>query len=364
MDKRAFYEQVKSVSELLGGILGSDFKEELLKFILLSSLTDSQALDVVNTLARNIEWLKTLSSGERIDALREIVKHVKKGETCNEAIQKVKKKDEELFEAEVALFYAALYLSDTQLAEEVSNLLECVKDRLGPRAALWLLSFLKDVYSKAFSTKSMEAANAELRNVVEKVFRYPESTSEGCAIASSIVHAMMEGLSPIIRMLRELRDLLYAQKVPHTDKRVADLIGDIGEEYAKLYLKDDIKEVVSRKTGIPKEELEVVWSTEKGGPDFYVYHKGKLIAIGDVKATIDPDVSLSKLWERAIDQSLKKKYFMGKWKDQFNDVEYGVPVGVRIKADALDQALAKWDLKDVIEAGVRPDPYPNPNYKP
>jgi hypothetical protein len=36
VDKRVFYEQVKSVSELLGSIFGRDFKEELLKSILLS----------------------------------------------------------------------------------------------------------------------------------------------------------------------------------------------------------------------------------------------------------------------------------------------------------------------------------------
>lgn len=42
------------------------------------------------------------------------------------------------------------------------------------------------------------------------------------------------------------------------------------------------KTVVSRRTGIPKEELKVFQGYETKGPDFYVYHKNGLVAIVEV----------------------------------------------------------------------------------
>ncbi len=59
------------------------------------------------------------------------------------------------------------------------------------------------------------------------------------------------------------------------DPRVKGPVGEIGWDYARFYREEDVKEVVSRKTGIPKEELKVVQGYETEGPDFYVYHKGK-----------------------------------------------------------------------------------------
>jgi len=197
VDKKAFYEQVASVSGLLGSILGSDFKEELLKAILVTGLTDAQALDVANTLARNVEWLKTLSRGRRMELVRKITDYVKKGDTAEEAVERAKKESEEYvknIENEIAAFYSSILISDAQLAKEVLELIDCVKRNLGYDAAKWLLDVLKKVYGKALNSSggNREVANAKLRDVVEKAFRYPESTLEGCALASAIVSEMRE----------------------------------------------------------------------------------------------------------------------------------------------------------------------------
>jgi len=198
VDKRAFYEQVKSVSELLGGILGSDFKEGLLKSILLNGLTDSQALDVVNTLAKNVEWLKTVSGERRIELVRKITDYVKKGETAEEAVERAKRESEEYVksvENEIMAFCSSISVYNAQLANEVSDLLNHVKGTpgLGPDAAKWLLDVLRDAYFKALtSTGSREVAEAELKRVVEEKFRYPESKEVNCRLATTIVKELME----------------------------------------------------------------------------------------------------------------------------------------------------------------------------
>jgi hypothetical protein len=198
VDKRAFYEQVASVSELLGSILGRDFKEGLLKAILLNGLTDSQALDVVNTLAKNVEWLKTVSGERRIELVRKITDYVKKGETAEEAVERAKRESEEYVksvENEIMAFCSSISVYNAQLANEVKDLLKHVQNTpdLGPDAAKWLLDALKDTYSRTYaSTGSREAAEAELKRVVEEEFRYPESKEVNCRLATTIVKELME----------------------------------------------------------------------------------------------------------------------------------------------------------------------------
>ena len=197
VDKRAFYEQITSVSELLGSILGSDFKEELLKAILFNGLTDSQALDVVNTLAKNVEWLKTLSRGRRTELVRKITDYVKKGETAEEAVERAKEEGEEFAKSvgdEIAAFCSSISVYNAQLANEVKDLLKHVQNTpdLGPDAAKWLLDVLRDTYFKALtSTGSREVAEAELKRVVEEKFRYPESKEVNCRLATTIVKELM-----------------------------------------------------------------------------------------------------------------------------------------------------------------------------
>jgi len=147
-----------------------------------------------------------------------------------------------------------------------------------------------------------------------------------------------------------------------------DYEGKLGEEYVKVYLKDEIKEKASKVFGVPTEELEVKMKETQEGPDFYVYHKGKLMAIGDVKSTIYSNEFPYYLWKRAVTDSFNGKYFTKeRWKDEFKNVQYGIPVAVLIKPDALTEALAKRDFKDAFEAAIPhtiEDLCKNPNYQP
>jgi hypothetical protein len=147
-----------------------------------------------------------------------------------------------------------------------------------------------------------------------------------------------------------------------------DYEGKLGEEYVKAYLKDGIKEKASKVFEVPTEELEVKMKETQEGPDFYVYHKGKLMAIGDVKSTIYSNEFPDYLWKRAVTDSFNGKYFTReRWKDEFKNVQYGIPVAVLIKPDALTEALAKRDFKDAFEAAIPhtiEDFCKNPNYQP
>jgi hypothetical protein len=563
VDKRTFYEQITSVSELLGNILGKDFKEGLLEAILLNGLTDSQALDVVNTLAKNVEWLKTLSGEKRIELVRKITEYVKKGDTAEEAVEKAKRESEEYVKSiknEITEFCSSISTYDAQLAKEVLELINCVKKNLGYDAAKWLLDVSKRVYSKALneSKGNREVANAKLRDVVEKAFRYPESTLEGCALASAIVsemrmksieqaweelnrianypdgikvkgilskeggrfrirlsktllasylgdeacwvkievkgktvyreykpaynyfnlpedigedgeeveitikkittydfiktaikgagapfnivfklggywltmneqevcevsmeedlyhdrgdhgpavifairdywggehliklvhkeskeyvckirigsisfreirnvkyeekrsrliieysqeRAMSEATSKheiflenpksvLVRMAEELREIISAKGLPEVNPEAGILTGEVGWYYVRLYREDEIKEIVSKITGILKEELHVFQGYEREGPDFYVYHKSELIAIVEVKTSVTSMDSLQdRIKKEAIPQV--KRYLHGEWKD----ARFGIIVPIYLE-----------DLDRIIETEFR-----------
>jgi len=195
MGQREFYAQVASVSELLGSMFGRGFKEELVETVLLNGLTDAQALDVVNTLARNVEWLKTLSSRGRTELVRRITDYVAKGETAEEAIERARKESEEFvksLELETLEFYNSI--SDAQLANEVLSLIRHIQERLGAEAARWLLTVLQRVYAEALKSTmgDREFASNRLRSVVEEAFKYPESIAQGCALSSAIVKELMQ----------------------------------------------------------------------------------------------------------------------------------------------------------------------------
>ncbi|MEM4609505.1 MAG: hypothetical protein QW190_01250, partial [Thermoproteota archaeon] len=193
--RREFYAQVASTSEIIGNALGIAFSEEFVETLLLSGLTDSQALDVANELVRNIEWLKAFSSSRRIEAVRRITEYVVKGETAEEAVEKVRRESEEYvrnLELETIEFYNSI--PDTMLANEVLSLIKHIQERLGPEAARWLLEVLKRTYVETLASTlgDREAADNRLRSVVEKAFKYPESVTQGCALSSAVVVELME----------------------------------------------------------------------------------------------------------------------------------------------------------------------------
>ncbi|MBO3842932.1 MAG: hypothetical protein FGF48_11060, partial [Candidatus Brockarchaeota archaeon] len=558
IDRREFYSQIASASEILSGILGKGFAEELVKTLLLSGLTDIQALDIANELVRNVEWLKGLSGDKRIELVKKIVEYVRKGETAEEAVERVKEESEKYaknVEEEIWEFYFSI--PDTQLASEALSLLKCVKDNLGADAAEWLLAILARIRS--------QAGDAGLKTAMEKAFKYSESVTQGCSLASAIVSQLREksieqaweelsrivnypeGLkiegcklrehgdnlrikvgkerlepylgnepcwvkvkvkrrtlykrydgekldfdlpkdmevtedeikngievtiikittyefvsdvlegsgrlfriafksgkymlivdgkevcelfmkedlhydgtgdygpavifaikdseekehliklayrkseeylvrvkigasfrrvesakydgdmcmlrieyhkegrifrhevfleSPkavLIRMVKKVRDLLN-EGVLRDDPKVTRPVGRIGWYYTRFYREEDIKEIVSKVTGIPKEELRVVQGYETEGPDFYVYHKEELVAIVEVKTTTVSDRYPKKCLEDAV-EGLK-----GYITSDYKGVELGIPIIVYLKD--LDRII-ETEFKEGVELIVR-----------
>ncbi|MBO3842590.1 MAG: hypothetical protein FGF48_09300 [Candidatus Brockarchaeota archaeon] len=68
----------------------------------------------------------------------------------------------------------------------------------------------------------------------------------------------------LIRMVKKVRNLLN-EGVLRDDPKVTGPVGRIGWHYTRLYREEDIKEVVSRVIGIPKEELEVIQDMRRRG---------------------------------------------------------------------------------------------------
>ncbi|MGB9718823.1 MAG: hypothetical protein ACPL4E_10395, partial [Thermoproteota archaeon] len=231
---------------------------------------DSQALDVVNTLARNVEWLKTLTGSSRVEVVRKITEYVEKGETCEEAIERAKKESEEFvknFELEIIDFYNSI--SNAQLANEVLDLLRHIKDTpgLGPDAAKWLLDTLKGVYLKVFvSYGSREAAEAELRRAVEERFRYPESRGMNCVLASAIVKELMEG-ERSFEFKEPRRVMLRKGRQSHLNLGESNKV-KLGTYAVRVHWEHDgksgvmefsiVKNVESERIEVPKEQVDQV----------------------------------------------------------------------------------------------------------
>lgn len=118
---------------------------------------------------------------------------------------------------------------------------------------------------------------------------------------------------------------------------------------------------MSKVTGIPKEELGVVQGYSDWGPDFYVYHKGKLVAIVEVKTTILSDryPGYSEGCLHDAKEELRKYFTRGEWREHFGNVEYGV--GVAIYLRDLDKII-ETEFKEGVEYTI--DIIRNPNYGP
>ncbi|MEM2687694.1 MAG: hypothetical protein QW796_05030 [Thermoproteota archaeon] len=189
--QKEFYGQVLSTEQLAESVLGKDFAKELVKTLLLSGLTDTQALDIATGLVKNVEWLKGVSEEKRVELVKKIAEYVKKGETAEEAIERVKKESEQYFkDVENAIYVFCDTITDAQLAAEVRDFLKHVLSTMGPDAARWLLNLLSNIYYG--TSKSGGNANGKLRSVVEKFFMYPESKMHGCALASTKIAQLMK----------------------------------------------------------------------------------------------------------------------------------------------------------------------------
>ncbi|MBO3798060.1 MAG: hypothetical protein JTT13_04225 [Candidatus Brockarchaeota archaeon] len=142
---------------------------------------------------------------------------------------------------------------------------------------------------------------------------------------------------PALLKLIMIRSLLMSGVSPN-DTRITGLEGEIGEDYVRFHLVEVIKEIVSRLAGIPKEELEVIPGKRSWGPDFEVRHKGKLVAVVEVKTTISSDYLTDRL-EKAIGK-LRGYFTKEEWKEEYGDAKYGIPIVVFLE-----------DINKIIETG-------------
>ncbi len=92
-----------------------------------------------------------------------------------------------------------------QLANEVEDLLKHILNTLAPDAARWLLNVLRNFYYGALRGPggNREVANSKLRNVVEKVFDYPDSRLRNCMIATTVTSQLMGLEENILRKTLE-----------------------------------------------------------------------------------------------------------------------------------------------------------------
>ncbi|MBO3810208.1 MAG: hypothetical protein FGF50_11545 [Candidatus Brockarchaeota archaeon] len=187
VDRSMLFNQIASVTKIVREVLGEKAGEELLKSLLLSDLKDTQALDIANEIVRNPEWLKTLGEEKRIELAKKIAEYVAKGETAEEAVERIKRESEKYVRnLWIGINSFLQDIGEPELAAEVVKLLECVSRNLvdEPNATSWLPGFLKSIRAQGGNTK--------LRDVVENLFKYHESVTQGCTVASSIARGLMK----------------------------------------------------------------------------------------------------------------------------------------------------------------------------
>jgi hypothetical protein len=162
--------------------------------------------------------------------------------------------------------------------------------------------------------------------------------------------------SVLVRMAEELREIISAKGLPEVNPEAGILTGEVGWYYVRLYHEDEIKEIVSKMTGIPKEELHVFQGYEREGPDFYVYHKSELIAIVEVKTSVTSMDSLQdRIKKEAIPQV--KRYLHGEWKD----ARFGIVVPIYLKD--LDRII-ETEFREGVLCLINKDNYENYKIEP
>jgi hypothetical protein len=129
------------------------------------------------------------------------------------------------------------------------------------------------------------------------------------------------------------------------------IIGEIGEGYIRLYKDESVKESVSEKMGIPKDELKLVRLGGVEKPDLAVYRRNEMVAIVEVKTT---------RYERRIkgcaEEAIKQlhKYLAA---DEWGKAEYGVYVVVHFKEP--DKVISSNFLEgiEIVVKGMIKNPY-------
>ncbi|MEM2598594.1 MAG: hypothetical protein QW482_02635 [Thermoproteota archaeon] len=166
VDRKDFYSQMLGASKLLENILGEDYSQEFIRIILLTGLTDSQALDVASIIVGNIDWFKTLSWEERVEATSKIAKYVQSGDTAAKALAKIMVEAEQrMSKLADSLYNLYILIADDQLYDAVYALIRCVEEELGSRAAMRLTELLRRIFFEA-SCRSYDYAKLALQEAL------------------------------------------------------------------------------------------------------------------------------------------------------------------------------------------------------
>jgi len=249
----------------------------------------------------------------------------------------------------------------------------------------WPLDVLKGVYSEALASPqgNREVANAKLRNVVEKVFRYPESVMQGCAVASRIVRGLMEMEAREIYVVKKLdsetlekitRAILKHPEIfegvleiisPTTEGKARYQTGKVGE--LLIYEKsNDILTEFSKVTGISTDDIEIEYTEGLAGkPDFLIkakhditingktFEKGDVIAIVEVKSAVLVKIGRRMYTPQSLNDMMNEaKRELNRHIKDFSKAEYGVAI-----AHAFDPELIILDEPQPIRVGNFDNPF-------
>ncbi|MEM2920840.1 MAG: hypothetical protein QXF26_00815 [Candidatus Bathyarchaeia archaeon] len=131
------------------------------------------------------------------------------------------------------------------------------------------------------------------------------------------------------------------------------IVGEIGEGCIRLYKDEFVRELVSKKTRIPKDELKLVRLGGMEEPDLAVYHRSELIAIVEVKTTRYERLVKS-CTEEAIEQ-LHRYFAFDEWKK----AECGIYVVMHFKEpDKVIKTKFLEGIKIVAKGTIK-----NPHYQ-
>ncbi|MEM2100540.1 MAG: hypothetical protein QXP45_04305 [Thermoproteota archaeon] len=90
IDVKKLLTQVLDAKVLFEKELGTQLTQELLKNVLLNGFTDTQVLDIVNTIVKELQWLKVIDEEKRSEAIQGIMDGVNGGKTASEVIESLK----------------------------------------------------------------------------------------------------------------------------------------------------------------------------------------------------------------------------------------------------------------------------------
>ncbi|MGQ9595910.1 MAG: hypothetical protein ACUVQY_05605 [Thermoproteota archaeon] len=198
--------------------------------MLLSDLTDVQALNIANEVLGRTEVLKSLKQDELTEYLEQLVEATKNGEDAVKASQRLLKQAqyEKMVEQSIDDFARFVAYTDPNLANAVRELLKHLMNIIGPDAVEWLLNLMKAnylAYGNATGQFFADEANRRLRFIVYDILQFERSKQFGCAIASEKLSYLMKlNLEELDRYLASKEARWFIGKASFSDRLDLDRI--------------------------------------------------------------------------------------------------------------------------------------------